>query len=104
MQHLSVRAPMQRAIASIWQLQMCDLLKTARTVETSSQFASDCLMMDEPVGVCGANRLFVQAHCLGFATFYSGYLGADQGGSVLKISGTIPFPSSQLVMMSMDLV
>ena len=61
-------------------------------------------MMNEAVGLGSAHRLLVQAHCFGFAALDSGYLGTDQGGSALKISGTIPFPGLERGVMSIDRV
>src|SRR5258708_6279807 len=102
--HLSDGPPTEITVAGIPQIQVRDLLEPTRRVKARGQFVSDRLIVIKAICTGRADRLLVQAHRLGFAAFDPGDLCADQGGSVLKISATIPFPSPELGVMSMNYV
>src|SRR5262249_44955003 len=79
--YLSVGAPSQIAAPRVFQVETRDVLEAARSVKASSQLAGERFNMHEVVRSRRADRFFVEALCVEFPIFDSGYLGANDGGA-----------------------
>src|SRR5689334_15750572 len=93
---LSVGAPEQVGVTCLPQIEMPDLLEAACAIETRSKLARECLMVDEAVGACRADGLFVKVHGFECAALDTCDLRAHQRGAVLEILRAIRRPGFEL--------
>src|SRR5258708_21822612 len=100
--HLSDGPPTEITVAGIPQIQVRNLLEPTRRVKARGQFVSDRLIVNKAICTGRADRLLVETLSIELAAFDPGDLCADQAGSVLKISSTIPFPGPEPGVISMD--
>jgi hypothetical protein len=94
--HLAVRSPADVAVARVAPIQLRNLFEAVGCIETRRQFASERLVVDETIGTCRANGLFVKAFGIELATFDVRDLGADQRSAVLEILRAICRPDLEL--------
>ena len=97
--HLAVGAPAQIAVAGVPQIEIRDLVETARPVEVGSAFVGERLIVDKAVVARRADGLFVESLGIELATFDARNLGADQRGAVLEILRAILRPDLKLPVM-----
>src|SRR5215831_41972 len=97
--HLAVSSPTNVVVPSVSQVGVGDLLETTRQVEPGRKFIGKRFILDKPVGVRGADGLFVKMLSIELAALDASDLGAHQGGAVLEILRAILRPDFELSMM-----
>src|SRR5262249_23089899 len=90
--HLSVGAPSQIAPPRVSQVEMCNLIETARRVKTGGQLVGERLVVNEPVSACRRDGALVQVHGLERTPLDPGNLGSDQRCTILEVLRTIRRP------------
>src|SRR5580704_19109274 len=96
--HFTVGSPPQVAVPGISEVEACNLLETARRVETGSEFVGERFVMKEAVCSGRADRPFVEPHRLGIATLVARELGPDQRGAIFEVFREVPGPLLELAM------
>ena len=83
--HLSVGSPTQVAVASLPQVQMCNVLESTRRVEPRGELVGKRLIVNKAVCLGRVDGLLVQLFGIKHAAFDAGDLGADQCGAVFEV-------------------
>ena len=83
--HLSVCSPAQVAVASLPQVQMCDVLESTGGVEPRGELVGKRLNVNKAVCPGRVDGLLVQLFGIKLAAFDAGDLGADQCGAVCEV-------------------
>jgi hypothetical protein len=96
--HFTVGSPPQVAVPGISEVEACNLLETARRVETGSEFVGERFVMKEAVCSGRADRPFVEPHRLGIAALDACELGADERGAVFEVFRAVLGPLLELAM------
>src|SRR5271154_7381860 len=90
---LSPGAPADIAVAGFVQKSICHLFETAKTVESSCQFARERLVLEETAFRRQADCLLVQPHGLDVPSFEARPFRRDQGVFVRECRRTALRPS-----------
>src|SRR5262249_15703221 len=86
--HLSVGSPSYIALSCVSQVEMRDLLESARGVEAGSQLVGERLVVDEAVCACRHDGALVEVHSIERASLDPGDLSADQRCTILEVLRT----------------
>ena len=97
--HLAVGSPTQIAVAGIPKIHTRKLFEPTRRVEARGELVCERLVVDEAVGACRADGLFVEVLSIELAPLQARDLGADQRGAVLEVLRTVLRPDLQLPVM-----
>src|SRR5262249_50861351 len=83
--YFAIGSPASVAVQGLPQIRIRNLVETALCIKARRNLVGNRLIVDESVGVRGADGLFVKALGLEHSAFYSCDLRTDQRGSVFKI-------------------
>src|SRR5215831_16118376 len=98
--YFAISSPTEIAVPGFPQISIRDFVEPACRVEARGDLVGNRLIMDESVRVCGADRLFIEAHRVEVAAFYSCDFRANQGGAIFEILGAILRPYFELFKVS----
>src|SRR5262245_41674819 len=98
--HLSVGSPPKIAPPRVSQVEMRDLLETARRVKAGSQLVGERLVVDEAVCACRHDGALVQVHGIERASLDTGNLCAYQRCTIFEVLRTIRCPGLKLLPVS----
>src|SRR6516165_6365230 len=96
---LSIGAPSQIAPPRVSQVEMCDLLESARRVKAGSQLVGERLVVNKAVCACRRDGTLVEVHGIERASLDPGNFGAHQRGAVFEILRAILRPDFELPVM-----
>src|SRR5581483_4644988 len=96
--HLAVSSPTSVAVACIPQIEAGNLFKSACRVEVGGQFVSDGLVMNETAFSGRLDGSFIKTLGVELPALKTRNFGADEGGAVREILGTILRPCIELAM------
>src|ERR1700758_3459307 len=85
--YLAIGAPAQIAVTGVSQVEMRDLLETARRIKARGKLVGDRLVVNKVVCAGRADGQFVELLGTDHAPFEAGDLGARQGRTVFEILG-----------------
>ena len=97
--HLTVGSPTKVRVAGIAQIEMRDLLKATRRVETRGEFIGERLILHEGIVARSADCLLVKTLSVKFPAFQACNLRVDQCDAILEVLGTIVRPNLELLLM-----
>src|SRR5262249_48053002 len=98
--HLALGAPAKIAVASVAETGLRDARKVSLRVEPGSKLVDERFVVDEAVGLGGAEGPLVEVLRLERAAFQPGDLRADQSGAVGEVLRAILRPDLQLPVMA----
>ena len=96
--HLSVSSPANVRVAGCPEIEARNFFEPVLSVETSSKLVGKRLIVDEVVGLCGADSSVIQAHRIEIARFESCDLGGDQGGPIFEVLRALVGPDAELTL------
>src|SRR5215510_7542765 len=100
--HLSVGAPSQIAPSCVSQVEMCNLLETARRVKAGSQLVGERLVVDKAIRACRHDGAFVKVHGVERASLETGNLCGYQRCTIFEVLRTMRCPGLKLLPVSRE--
>src|SRR5215831_14284838 len=94
--YLAIGSPSEITPPCVSQVDMRDLVETARRVKAGSQLVGERLVVDKAVSARRHDGALVQVHGLERASLYAGNLRAHEGESVLEVVRAVLRPYSKL--------
>src|SRR5262249_24238109 len=96
---LSIGAPSQIAPPRVSQVEMCDLLESARRVKAGSQLVGERLVVNKALCACRRDGALIEVHGIERASLDTGDLSADESCTILEVLRTIRRQRPQLSLM-----
>src|SRR5215469_3042253 len=98
--HLSIGSPSEVTPPCVSQIEIRDLLESARRIKAGSQLVGERFVMDKTVCACRRDGAVVKVHGIERASLDTGNLSADQRSTILEVWRTIDRPGPKLLLMS----